>query len=179
MRKIKLLIVLFPPVPVWKPYQKINFPIVLSRFSVLKLMTEVSVSCILCCKFKNITSMNDVNKMARCLFLVPVCLYACFNLDYLRIMNDVSVIFLRSNSTVVFLRRWQFFVWTNGPLFQNSKVPFSFIFTLFCSSMSCCKFCCVCMKRCCWNKWEHVWTTLNFHLLSECLGQCSDYSGRW
>ena len=38
----------------FKTYQKINFPIVLSRFSVLKLITEVSVSCILCCKFKNV-----------------------------------------------------------------------------------------------------------------------------
>ena len=37
---------------VWKIYQKINFPIILSRLRVLKLITEVSVSCILCCKFK-------------------------------------------------------------------------------------------------------------------------------
>ena len=76
MRKIKWLIVLFLAVPVWKIYEKINFPIVLSRLSVLKLMTEVSVSCILCCKFKNITSTYDVNKVVRCLFLVSVCKFA-------------------------------------------------------------------------------------------------------
>ena len=28
---------------------------------------------ILCCKFKNVTSMYDINKMVRCLFLVSVC----------------------------------------------------------------------------------------------------------
>ena len=52
----------------------LNVPIVLSRFAVLKLKTEVSVSCNLCCKFKNVTSMYAINKRVRCLFLVSICM---------------------------------------------------------------------------------------------------------
>ena len=62
MSKIRLLIVLFLAVLVCKMYKKINFPIVLSRLSVLKQITEVSMSCILCCKFKNVTSMYELNQ---------------------------------------------------------------------------------------------------------------------
>ena len=53
--------------------KKINFPIVLSRLSVLKPIPEVSVICILCCKFKNLTTMYAVNKVGSCLFLVSIC----------------------------------------------------------------------------------------------------------
>ena len=70
-RKIILLIVLFLTVPVWKTYQK-KFPIVLSRLSVLKLITKASMSCILYCKFKNVTSMYAINKMVPCLFIVSI-----------------------------------------------------------------------------------------------------------
>ena len=83
MRKIKLLIVLFLAVPVWKKYQKINFPIVLSGLSVLKPIPEVSVICILCCKFKNLTTMYAVNKVASCLFLVSICIYNIYVYIYL------------------------------------------------------------------------------------------------
>ena len=48
--------------------KKIIFSIFLNRSSVLKLISGVSVSCILSCAFKNVTSMNDINQMAQCMF---------------------------------------------------------------------------------------------------------------
>ena len=77
-------------VPVWKMYQKIYFPIVLSRLSVLKLITEVSVSYILCSKYKNVISMYAVNKVARCHFFsfyLYIFLYRSLTIFQLRISS--------------------------------------------------------------------------------------------
>ena len=58
-----------------KNVSKINFPIVLSRLSVLKLITEVSMSCILCCKSKNDTSMYAITKQTSAVFVFSLYVY--------------------------------------------------------------------------------------------------------
>ena len=83
-------------------------------FQLKTLITEVSVSCILCCKFKNVTSMYDINKMARCLFLVTwfwslsAHWHTLFNCVYVNILTNWLMLVLRTTTcmSIYLLKIW-------------------------------------------------------------------------
>ena len=75
MPKIRLLITLFCDCSSQKKLSKNQFYYCFEQiicFKTNNTITEVSLSCILGCKFKNLTSMY-ANKRVRCLFLVSIC----------------------------------------------------------------------------------------------------------
>ena len=60
------------------------------------------MSCSLCCKFKNVTSMYDINKMARCLFLISICIMIYVIHNILQKFSKCALLLRPRVQTIIF-----------------------------------------------------------------------------